>query len=304
MGTLLLLLHCHPSQKQVGRFKSPVKAARIYIPHQKKAIRQWIQHVLSCCLLCSFSSCHWQTQPHWFCQQLQKCWQSPTISCNQGTSRGHKTLWPNGCLCWGCFWSSKIVLCSEGSKYYLVGSRYVFPIATPSWGPQYCTLSSHRWGWQGKPHSLQPAMWNQNEALLLSFLPLVPSMDILRIHQDVVKADGQFSLGIKKASLCSLVGSNTIKNIKSYWNTIYMPKAKHMTLQTCSEIEGWFCLYDNQSARGGPLWEDMHLVNLSMQLSSESQVFHQILTASFYNFWKYFQKWDKKKPQTKTFSSA
>lgn len=224
---------------------------------------------------------------------------------NHGTSRGHKTLWPNACLCWGCFWSSKIVLCSEGSKYYLVGSRYVFPIATPSWGPQYCTLSSHRWGWQGKPHSLQPAMWNQNEALLLSFLPLVPSMDILRIHQDVVKADGQFSLGIKKASLCSLVGSNTIKNIKSYWNTIYMPKAKHMTLQTCSEIEGWFCLYDNQSARGGPLWEDMHLVNLSMQLSSESQVFHQILTASFYNFWNYFQKWDKKKnPQTKTFSSA
>lgn len=38
------------------------------------------------------------------------------------------------------------------------------------------------------------------EPLLLSFLLVVPSIDLLRIHQDVVKVDGQFSLGIKKAS--------------------------------------------------------------------------------------------------------
>lgn len=101
-GPFLLLLHCHLSQKN-ERFKPSVKAANIYIPHQNELLDNESRTALSCCLHCSFSSCHWHTQQCWFCQQLQKCWQSVTINCKQGTSRGHKTLWLNGCLCWGCF---------------------------------------------------------------------------------------------------------------------------------------------------------------------------------------------------------
>lgn len=85
-----------PSQPETWKVQAFCESSQHIDPTSKWAIRQWIESrtALSCCLHCSFSSCHWHTQQCWFCQQLQNRWQSVTVNCNQGISRGHKTLLP------------------------------------------------------------------------------------------------------------------------------------------------------------------------------------------------------------------